>query len=194
MPSFIDGIIKNFLYSSNIDISTRLFIGLILLGCIIKLLTSIVDQSGIDGGIGEATGTIWGYFIILFSVLGLVIIKLDSSRDSTTQIINNEVGIPWYLYGLCGIVILVIYLNITYYKVINQKNVPPSYLSWNWWSTVFIFFITILMIGDLTNTESRKGSSSTKSIFTLLITFILFLNFIITGIQQTILQNFTVDG
>ena len=175
-----------------------LFGGLIMIGLLIKWLSSLL--TGTNTPLGEATGTIWGYSIILFSLLGLVIIQLDSNNNPNTQLSN----VPYGVYFLSVIVLWIIILNIRYNKYINKKTIPPTYAFWNLWSTVFIGLITILI---LVQYYASLASSSVSSILNttifeknnlkklnIYLGFILFLNVLITGIQTTILTNFRVDG
>jgi hypothetical protein len=174
-----------------------LFGGLIMIGLLIKWLSSLLTKT--DSPLGEATATIWGYSIILFSLLGLVIIQLDSNNNPITQISK----IPVSIFGLFVIVIWIIILNVIYGKYINRKTIPPTYYFWNAWSTVFIALITILIliqyyaslasnVGSILNTTIfNKDNLRTLNVY---LGFILFLNILITGIQTTILNNFRVDG
>ena len=193
---FLNKFVQALVYDTKVDITIKFFISLILLGCVIKILTTSVNQSDVEGGIGEATGTIWGYLIILFSLIGLIIMKVDSTTNSTQQILNNTIGIPWYFYFLTAIIIWTIYLNITYFKEINKHNTPPNYSYWNTWNTVFIMFVVGFIIVEEVFKVTDKLSPTEKNnkMIQVSIGFLLFLMFIINGIQHTILQNFTVDG
>jgi hypothetical protein len=193
---FLNKFINTYLYDPKVDISIKFFISLIFLGCLIKIFTTSINQSNDTGGIGEATGTIWGYLIILLSLLGLIIMKVDSSTNSTQQILNNTLGIPWYFYFLTAIIIWTIYLNVTYFKEINKQNTPPNFSYWNNWSTIFIIFIVgFIAVEQVFNVSEKFNPKETdKKMIQISIGFLLFLLFIINGIQQTILQNFTVDG
>jgi len=174
-----------------------LFGGLIMIGLIIKWLSSIL--TGTNSPLGEATATIWGYSIILFSLLGLVVIQLDSNNSPNKQLSK----VPYSIYMLSVIVIWIIVLNVTYSKYINRKTIPPTYAFWNMWSTIFIGMITILIlvqyyaslasnVGTYLNTEIfTKSNVETLNVY---LGFILFLNILITGIQTIILNNFRVDG
>ena len=175
-----------------------LFGGLIMIGLLIKWLSSLL--TGTTTPLGEATATIWGYSIILFSLLGLVIIQLDSNNNPNTQLSK----VPFSIYILSVIVLWIIILNIIYYKYINRKTIPPTYAFWNMWSSIFIGMITILI---LVQYYASLSSSTVSSILNttlfekknlekinVYLGFILFLNVLITGIQTTILTNFRVDG
>ena len=174
-----------------------LFGGLIMIGLLIKWLSSLL--TGTTSPLGEATATIWGYSIILFSLLGLVIIQLDSNNEPIKQL--SEV--PFSVYILSVIVLWIIILNIIYGKYINKKTIPTTYAFWNIWSTVFIGFITILILVQYyAGLASNVGSILNTTIFTkdnlrklnVYLGFILFLNVLIIGIQTVILSSFRVDG
>ena len=178
-----------------------LFGGLIFVGLFMKFLSGFMP---IGSSIGEATITIWGYSIILFSLLGLVIIQLDSNTQTYTQLTQ----IPFTVYILAVIVLWIIILNLNYTKPINQGTIPPTYSFWNKWSNIFIGFITILILLQMyatiskedTNTwgvqysETIKFLNNEQKTINVYLGFILFLNVLITGIQTTILANFRVDG
>lgn len=178
-----------------------LFGGLIFVGLFMKFLSGFMP---VGSSIGEATITIWGYSIILFSLLGLVIIQLDSNSQTYTQLTQ----IPFTVYILAVIVLWIIILNLNYTKPINTGTIPPTYAFWNKWSNIFIGFITILILLQMyatiskedTNTwgvqysETIKFLNNEQKTINVYLGFILFLNVLITGIQTTILANFRVDG
>ena len=148
---------------------------------------------------------VWGYIIILFSLLGLIIIQIDANENPYTQL--NQ--IPYSVYVLAVIVLWIIILNITYTKYINKGSIPPTYTFWNKWSTIFIGIITILILMQLFGKINEKKPSnlnneylnkmfeflkSQETTINVYLGFILFLNVLIAGIQTTILANFRVDG
>ena len=128
--------------------------------------------------------------------------------DSNTQTYTQLTQIPFTVYILAVIVLWIIILNLNYTKPINQGTIPPTYSFWNKWSNIFIGFITILILLQMyatiskedTNTwgvqysETIKFLNNEQKTINVYLGFILFLNFLITGIQTTILANFRVDG
>jgi hypothetical protein len=173
--------------NKDVSIATQFFIGLIIVGCIIKLLSNSLSGAS---GFSAASGTIWGYLLVLCAILGFIILTVDTTTDNTIKQFN----IPWYLFGLIGIILWVLYLNISFYKQINRNNIPPVYNMWDSWSTIFIIMITLIILIQYNSESVNNTSDNNKKIFNVLIGFILFLNIIIVGIQHTILQNFSVDG
>lgn len=196
--SGIYGLLNDINTAQEITLSHRLFAGLIFIGLFIKLLSSLINTTTTTSPslIGEATGTIWGYGIVLFSLLGLVILKLDNNSSPNKQFMN----IPFSLYILAGIILWIIAMNSMHYRAINKKTIPPSYFTWSKWSSLFIFFITILIVirfsidmmkTSRTYTKMFTDNLKTINIYTGLI---LFLTLLITAIQWIIIQNFSVDG
>jgi len=191
MSSFVGSLVKNLMYKNDIDISIKFFVGLIIIGCLTKLIVAALSNHDTPGGVGEATITLWSYSLVLFSILGIIILNTDNTKNTFNQIIN----FPWYLYVLSGLILWIISININYYSQINHNNIPPQYYTWNIWSTSFIIIITIAMLLEINSSNANSSpNNSLKKIINLLIAFVLFLVFIITGIQTTILQNFSVDG
>jgi hypothetical protein len=183
-------------FKSEIEMSEQFFMGLIIVGSIIKLLTAGLNSSSAtsnNSGINGASGTIWGYFLILFAILGYVIITID---NSTVNIANQLRNIPWYFYILLAIICWVLSLNIIYYKQISKNHIPTSYYIWDIWSSVFIIIVTIMIFFDKLINKDQLSADNQKFIkfVNISIGIILFLNIIIIGIQNTILQNFSVDG
>lgn len=194
--SGIYGLLNDINTAKELTLSHRLFAGLIFIGLFIKLLSSFINKTTTTSPslIGEATGTIWGYGIVLFSLLGLVILKLDNTQSPNKQFMN----IPFSLYILAGIILWVIAMNSMHYRAINKKTIPPSYFTWSKWSSLFILFITILIMIQFSvdnipgkNAKMFKDNIKTINIYAGLI---LFLNVLITAIQWIIIQNFSVDG
>jgi hypothetical protein len=187
--SELGGLLNRFTQSERIVLADKFFIGLIFIGIIIKLLGSV----GVDS-LGQATASIWGYNVILFALIGIMILKLDTSEYIFTKQIKN---IPIYIFVLTVLIVWVIILNIKFYKIINKKQLPTEYYTWNNWSTYILLSIIIIITFVLYSNQINKSgilSDSFDADVSTFLYFILFINFIIIGIQNTILQNFTVEG
>ncbi len=196
--SGIYGLFNDINTAKEITLSHRLFAGLIFIGLFIKMLSSLINKTTTTSpsAIGEATGTIWGYGIVLISLLGLVILKLDNTQSPNKQFKN----IPFSLYILAGIILWIIAMNSMHYKAINKKTIPPTYFTWSKWSTLFIFMISLLIMIQL-SVDTIKTTSKYAKIFAenlktinIYAGLILFLNLLITAIMWIIIQNFSVDG
>ena len=184
--------IKNEDIKKNIDISVQLFLGLIVIGCILKFMTIFIKDNSENTGMGRATASIWGYSIIILAFLGIIILKM---QDIDYGYIKSIESIPYYQYILIGIILFLIYINSTFSKQINKGYISENYMQWDIWNTIFIFFISLLMIFNYINNSFDLVSKNEgyDTIINKLIYFILFLTFIISIIQYIILQNFTVD-
>lgn len=185
----LGGLLSRFTQSKDIIIADKFFIGLIFIGIIVKLLGGLGVQS-----LGQATASLWGYNVILFALIGIMILKLDTSEYMFSKQIKN---IPIYIFVLSILIVWVIILNVKFYQVINKQHLPTEYYTWNNWSTYTLLTIVIVITFVLYVKQiNRSGilSDSFESDISTFLYFILFINFIIVGIQNTILQNFTVDG
>jgi hypothetical protein len=185
--------------TDNIKLVEWLFFGFILVGIIIKVISlnihSTLTQDQIKAGlqtVGPASGTIWGYSIILFASLGLIFISVNPQKENLEQIAT----IPYSLYAIVIILIWCIVLNFRFYDKINTMEVmPQQYNLWNNWSIIVIVFLTGLCIMEYSinslNNPAYDGIKSQARIFTI---FVFFTGMIVMGIQDTILSNFLVDG
>uniref|UniRef100_A0A6C0JKW6 Uncharacterized protein n=1 Tax=viral metagenome TaxID=1070528 RepID=A0A6C0JKW6_9ZZZZ len=182
-------LLTTFTQSPELVLADKFFIGLIFIGVIIKLLGSIGIES-----LGQATASLWGYNVILFSLIGIMILKLDTSEYVFMKQIKD---IPLYLFVLAILIVWVIILNVKFYKVINEKSLPGEYYTWNNWSTYVLLAIIIIITYIFYAKQIKKNPILTptfESDTSTILYFILFINFIIVGIQNTILQNFAVEG
>jgi hypothetical protein len=184
--------LKNEDIKKNIDISVQLFLGLIVIGCILKFMTIFIKDNSENSGMGRATASIWGYSLIILAFLGIIILKM---QDIDYGYIKSIEAIPYYQYILIGIILFLIYINSTFSKQINKGYISENYMQWDIWNTIFIFFISLLMIFNYINNsfDLVTKNEGYDTIINKLIYFILFLIFIISIIQYIILQNFTVD-
>jgi hypothetical protein len=122
-----------------------------------------------------------------------MILKLDTSEYIFTKQIQH---IPVYMFVLSILIVWVIILNVKFYTIINKKQLPSEYYTWNSWSTyvLLIVIIVVTFILYATQIKSPIFSDTFESDISTILYFILFINFIIVGIQNTILQNFSVEG
>jgi hypothetical protein len=182
-------ILNKFVQSKELILADKFFIGLIFIGVLIKLLGSIGIES-----LGQATASLWGYNVVLFGLIGIMILKLDTSEYIFTKQIQH---IPLYVFVLTILIVWVIILNVNFYTIINKKQLPTEYYTWNNWSTYILLIVIIIITFVLYATQIKVSpilSDTFDSDISTILYFILFINFIIVGIQNTILQNFSVEG
>jgi len=156
----------------NTDKGSQLFFGFIFVGLLVKIIL---------GFAAPAKALICGYFIIIFSIIGLVFLKVDPEKNNMDAI--KKLYDPILL--LIIILLWNISLNFRFYKEINKKTVPKQYFMWSGFSTILI--ISIVMLSILSYSILQNSLTFYNYI-------LLLLNLIVTGIQQVILENFTVDG
>ena len=184
---------------NNLELVEYLLFGFILVGIIIRMFTfntySTLTKEQIQAGltpVGSATGTIWGYSVILFATVGLMFVSANPQKDSMEQIKN----IPLSLFAIVILLLWSIVLNLSFYNKINTTaQMPGQYKKWNRWSitaiTILSIFTAIEYIINRIQNSKFNGIKSQLRIFSIIV----FIAGIITiGIQDTILNNFLVDG
>jgi cytochrome bd-type quinol oxidase subunit 2 len=159
------------------------FAALIIVGLFIKLGLSDVVSSK-DGNSGPATSLIWGYSLIVFSLIGIVVVNSQPGTNEWSDIKH----LPWILLLTIALVIWIIVINIQYYKEINLKSVPDEYNMWSGYSTMLLF----CLIGVSVYQYSVDSQVAKKmNIYAMII---LIFNLIAVAILQVILNCFHVDG
>jgi hypothetical protein len=185
--------------NEKIQLVEWLLFGFILIGIIIKLFSfniySDLTEEEINAGakrIGPATGAIWGYSIILFATIGLIFISVNPQKENFAQIEN----VPLALYGIVVLLTWCIILNFRFYDKINKTpDMPYQYDLWNNWSLITIIILSVFCILEyLINVLQNQAYSGLKYQLRLFTVVVFFSGMIVLGIQDTILNNFLVDG
>jgi hypothetical protein len=169
------------------------FIALIAVGLFIKIAMGKIFSTD-DGSIGPANAVLWGYGIVAFSILGIVLINVDTSSNDW----NSIKKLPWALVGTIIILMWIISLNLKYYTVINKHNAPEQYYIWSTYSSILLIGLVaisvlqyILSSADQNKLSSAKIFSTQLSVYAYMLAF---LNLIGVTIMQIILDCFTVDN
>ena len=171
------------------------FMSLIAVGLFVKIALGNTFSTE-DGTIGPANAVLWGYGIVAFSVLGIVLINIDTTSNDW----NSIKKLPWGLVGTIIIIMWIISLNLKYYNEINKQNVPEQYYTWSNYSTILLIALVAISVFQyiLTSSESSNEKISyAKQYATQLAIYsymLAFLNLISVTIMQVILDCFTVDG
>ena len=203
VPS-IKSVYNEVVHVKNIELIEWLLIAFGAIGIFIKICSFSIPQGishkydPITGlpkcEFGSSTGSIWGYSIILFSVLGLIFITIDITETKN----NTYSDLPYTLYGFIIILIWNISLNILYSNTINCFNPDdesPNYKTFSNWT-----FITICILGVLSSfifMKNKQGDITSKNLSKQINTYgviVLIAAGIVTGITQTILETQLVDG
>lgn len=155
------------------DKGQQIFFGFIFIGLLVKIGLSFI---------AAATALLWGYFIIIFSIIGLVFLRVDPSK-------NNMTAIKILLQPLLLLIIILLWnisITLRFYDQINNNSVPTQYFMWSWFSTILITSIIVISI--------LSYVSNNEKTFMIYNYMLLIFNFIVTAIQQVVLESFTVDG
>jgi len=155
----------------DLDKGKQLFIGFIFVGIIVKIFLGFAQP---------ATALIWGYFIIIFSIIGLLFLSVDINQ-------NDMEAVKKFFQPLLFLIIILLWnisINLKYFKEINKHTIPNIYYTWSHFSAILIISIVILSV---------LGYVTDKPLY-IYNYILLIMNLIVTGIQQVILDSFTVDG
>jgi hypothetical protein len=166
------------------------FLALIAVGLFVKLALSDVNLSD-DGTTGPASTLIWGYGLIVFSLIGIVIVNVNPGSNEWSDIKE----LPWILLMTIFLLVWIISINIIYFKPINLKSVPEEYFMWSTYSTILLVCLIGITIYQyaLYNVNTTEAINYAKTLQ--MYSFLVFLfNLIAVTIQQVILNCFYVDG
>lgn len=189
----------------NDDYDYNNFVGFAVVGIIIKLFfgNSYTD----DGSTGPASSTIWGYGLIITSVL--MIIFLKSISDTNTPNLNNITFDFNSILVLIGktfeylkyispllfmflILVWIIVLNNRFFTSINKGIVSQEFFSYSFLSTLLVFLQLMVIYKWLfADEDDKKGEKSKLATVTYLFTV---LNIVLTGMMQIVLEYFSTDG
>ena len=183
-----------------------IFSGFILIGFVVIALFSSLSE---DGTSGPASSSLWGYSIILFSLIGIVFVKIkmiekDENKSVLSYVIGN--GLPIFL--LLFNILWLISLNVTYFDDINKGLVSKDFYEYSMLNNILIFvqilvslevilskafnYSTVDKLGDATGV---KVDIEQKNKVIMIMSFIFIItNFVLSGIQQVTLDYFTTDG
>ena len=163
------------------------FAALILVGLFIKVALSDVTLSN-DGTSGPASSLIWGYSLVIFALLGIIVVNVDPGSNEWADIKS----LPWLLLMTIVLLVWIIAIHIKFYTQINMKTVPNEFFMWSNYSTVLLLcLIGISLYQYALSTSGKKDLASNLYIYSVL-AFIF--NLIAVTIQQIVLNCFYVDG
>ena len=193
---------KNSITKSNDMIN--FFMMLIVIGFLVQYLFNTPSS---DGYSGQATAEIWSYGIMLLSLVCILIFTSIIPNDSAATV-GAATLIPVLLLLIAFF--WAISLRLKYYKQINKNEVPSYFYAWSTISNILLTSEAVIIVliiksifNNLLNPSKLKNqinntvnlSGGQESMKVALGNFILvFIIFVVIGIQQVILDNFTVDG
>ena len=147
-----------------------------MIGIVTKLILSMFVSSN-DGTFGSANTSIWGNLIVIISLISYLCIDFELQEEN--------------IYPLSLLIIMLLWdttISYKYFERINNQEIPNIYYSWSFFSNLMMLsFVLLLLYNLLYENEDKKQISGFLYI-------IGFFSLFITGIQQTILDNFMVDS
>lgn len=189
------------LLKNNNSYDIAILFGLSIIGFIVKI---IFQKSNQNENEGPATASIWGYGIILISLICLLFIKISLAIKNKINITTFESFkiILTSSTPILFIILLVlwnIFLNITYKKQINTGKVSKEYNTFGNISSVLFILQLMIIFKYLKNTLNNNFENNTnKGIFSSSLIALNYLigiiNLIIISFMQAILDYFSTDG
>lgn len=196
VPNLSD-LFNDIMVSKGIPVVQSVLFGLILIGIIIKAFTSnirveLTEEQKNNGllPIGPATGSIWGYCIILFATMGVIFISVNPQEENMEQIKN----IPISVFMIVVLLIWSVMLNFNHYSQINGGNMPFEYTTWDNWSIVIISILAILSILEILINSKSPTYDNLKPNMKIIMVVVFISGIVTLTIQDTIVQYFLVDG
>lgn len=195
-------IIEKSEYKKSIENSNdmvNVFTMFIVIGFIIQYL---FNTSSSDGDSGQATAEIWSYSIMLLSLICILIFNQIIPQEGNT--IGLATSLPILLLFIAFF--WAISLRLKYYKQINKDEVPSEYYMWSTITNILLIGECLLIILGIkvsfnqymnpyktNNTINMTGKQESMK-FAMGNFIMVFILFVMLGIQQVILDNFMVNG
>jgi len=177
------------------------FIGFAFVGIIIKLFFG--NDYTYDGSSGPASSTIWGYGLIIVSILLIIFLKSISDKNiPDLSNVNSILGVISklfeYLKSISPLLLMflilswIVVLNNRFFKNINKGSVSQEFFSYSFLSTLLVLLQLIVIYKWIfTDENDKNGERSSLVSVTYLFTV---LNIIITLMMQIVLEYFSTDG
>lgn len=181
---------------------------LAFVGIVIKLfLGGDYSNNGLTGPAGAA---VWGYGLVAMSILAIMFVSfgLTSQMQKLHEMSSFDFVKALLMHSLPALLLLIIlvwliYINLTYFKRINQDKVASEYYHYSTVSTVLIVVQLIILFkylvdelkigsGGLSSNLELLAASASKLAMVSYITTIA--NLSLAGIMNIILAYFSTDG
>lgn len=183
-----------------------IFSGFILIGFVIIGIFSSISE---DGTSGPASSALWGYSIILFSLVGIIFVKIKMINDEKKDVLSYIVGKGLPVFLLLFNILWLISLNVTYFEDINKGIVSKDFYEYAMLNTILIFIQLLISLEVIlskafnydptdkmiTAVGGGEMIREQKNMIISIMSFIFIItNFVLSGIQQVTLDYFTTDG
>ena len=191
--------IMKFNETTNKKYLTYIFFSLSFVGIIISLFFGNSKPNKKDDTKGKANAIIYGYSLIIFSIVGLLLIQFaifNINKGGVIDFLKNilENSLPTIL--LIVILYWVVNLNIVYRKKINSNVVPEEYRLFYTSSVILTLFQLGMIVKSMLDQNGVKMSGIDlidKFANTFSIVLII-LNSIFVGMMQIVLKYYATDG
>ena len=122
--------------NEEIKFNLSIFSGFILIGFVIIALFSSFSE---DGSSGPASSALWGYSLILFSLVGIIFVKIKMTGDKNGDVLSYIIGKGMPIFLLLFNILWLISLNISYFEDINKGIVSKDFYEYSMLNTILIF-------------------------------------------------------
>jgi hypothetical protein len=180
----MDDAIKNWQLITDKNMNILILFGLIFAGIFIKLFLG----NNTSENSGQASSTIWGYGLTTIALFTLMFTILSSNNGNILELIFKN-GLP--IFALIIILIYIISINFTYFKILNKNFVPNEFHTYSTISSILILFQLFILYRFANSLINKSNSNSNILNLTWVFSII---NFIIAVIMNIILKYFTTDG
>jgi hypothetical protein len=168
----------NNIYNESDEFATLILMAFFVIGVFIKFMIGTVVNVYIknDTYVGKADITIFSNMIIIMSILCIASLKKESDPIIIYPIVMYIIALLWETS-----------YTSKYSNRINRSQVPDTYYVWGNWSSLLLLSTTVIII--LYFTDKKKDMYNTVN----MLYIIIFFNYFVLYIQQSILDNFMVD-
>ena len=136
-----------------------IFSGFIFIGFVIISLFNSISE---DGSSGPASSALWGYSIILFSLVGIVFVKIKMTNDANKNVLSYIIGKGLPVFLLLFNILWLISLNVTYFEDINKGVVSKDFYEYAMLNTILIFVQLIISLEFIM--EKAFGYSASETL------------------------------
>ena len=205
-PKVIALLQKEEIFNSIKNSSTLLdALSLVIITAFIMLYAFSTDKG--TATTGNASTTIWSLSIALFSFVCVLIVYNVLPKSSVLE--NSGAAQKLPIIFLIVAYLWYISMNMKYFKEINLGNVAPEYNGWANLSVIFFIVMTSLVLFTIKSDFNKILSlnNGIKNVvnnslgikeegfkMTILVIFIVFILYMLLGIQQVVLDKFSLQG
>lgn len=182
--------------------------GLAICGLGVKLIANKPSQTGVDG---PATASIWGYGIIIVSLIGMLFVTFSlATRETINQgsfeLFKNILTSSIPVFFIIMLVLWSLFINFTYKEQINKGRVSKDYNTFGYVSVALLTLQLITIFKYLRDKTINLNSSTKNDTFLskasellnsqlISVSYLIgVFNVIIIGFMQVILDYLSTDG